>query len=243
MLLNILQTNLPWTYKIGLILLILPGILIALIVHEVAHGWVAWKRGDPTAKNLGRLSLNPLHHLDPVGTVMLLLIGFGWAKPVPVNTRNFKKPRVDMALTALAGPLSNFVLALIGALLWGLVIKVTPVEAAADMNVWTVLQLGLSYFMSINIGLGLFNLIPIPPLDGSNILACMLPPNAAAKYLNLRRYTQYIYYGLILLSILGNRIALFGQIENVIWYPLMTLRELMMNGLISLAALIFGIPL
>ena len=241
MLLNILQLDISWRYKIGLVLLILPGVLIALMIHEVAHGFMAWKLGDPTAKNFGRLSLNPIHHLDPIGTLMLLLMGFGWAKPVPVNTSNFKKPRRDMALTALAGPLSNFLLALIGALLWGLVVKLTPADSIGEMNVWYVLELGLWYFMSINVGLGLFNLIPIPPLDGSNILACLLPPNLAAKYLNLRKYTRFIYYGLILLSLLANRISLFAYIESYLWYPMTAARSLILNGMTGLASLIFGL--
>ena len=241
MLLNILQLDISWQYKIGLVLLILPGVLIALMIHEVAHGFMAWKLGDPTAKNFGRLSLNPIHHLDPIGTLMLLLMGFGWAKPVPVNTSNFKKPRRDMALTALAGPLSNFLLALIGALRWGLVVKLTPADSVGGMSVWYVLELGLWYFMSINVGLGLFNLIPIPPLDGSNILACLLPPNLAAKYLNLRKYTQFIYYGLILLSLLANRISLFAYIESYLWYPMTAARSLILNGMTGLARLIFGL--
>lgn len=241
MLFSILQQNLPWNYKIGLILIMLPGILIALIVHEVAHGFMAWKLGDPTAKNLGRLSLNPIRHLDLAGTAMLLLLGFGWAKPVPVNMSNFKKPRRDMALTALAGPLSNFLLALVGALLWGLVEKIAPAEAFTDLTVWFVLVYGLEIFMIINIGLGLFNLIPIPPLDGSNILACLLPPNLAAKYVNLRKYTRYIYLGLILLSVLANRIPVVAMIESYLWYPLTALRTLILNGLMSLASLLFGL--
>jgi len=241
MLFSILQQNLPWNYKIGLILMMIPGILIALIVHEVAHGFMAWKLGDPTAKNLGRLSLNPIHHLDPIGALMLLVLGFGWAKPVPVNMSNFKKPRRDMALTALAGPLSNFLLALVGALLWGLVWKISPAEGFNESSVWFVLTYGLEIFMIINIGLGLFNLIPIPPLDGSNILACLLPPKLAAKYVNLRKYTRFIYLGLILLHLLANRIALADAIQDYLWYPMTAARTLILNGLVKLVSLIFGL--
>lgn len=240
MLLSILTNEyLPWQYKIGLALLMLPGLLIALIVHEIAHGFAAWKLGDPTAKNMGRLSFNPLHHLDLAGTAMLLLIGFGWAKPVPVNMSNFKKPRRDMALTALAGPLSNFLLALVGALIWGAVVKFAPGSEDGLPNAFTMISLGLQYFMMINIGLGLFNLIPIPPLDGSNILACVLPPRIASRYVGLRKYTQFIYYGLILLSLLANRIPFFAMIDYYLWFPLQWCRDQILNGFIWLVSLIF----
>ena len=242
MLLNILlQSELPWNYRIGLALLIIPGLLLALIIHELAHGWVAWKLGDPTAKNYGRLTLNPLAHLDLAGTAMLLLIGFGWAKPVPVNMSNFKKPRRDMALTALAGPASNFLLALIGALLWGLVVRLAPESTGAEISFFDVMSTGLMYFMLINIGLGLFNLIPIPPLDGSNIVACLLPPALAAKYVGLRKYTQFIYYGLILLSLLASRSTLFAAVDYYLWFPLQWARSAICGGMITLAQLIFGL--
>ena len=242
MLLSILiQSELPWNYRIGLALLIIPGLLLALIIHELAHGWVAWKLGDPTAKNSGRLTLNPLAHLDLAGTAMLLLIGFGWAKPVPVNMSNFKKPRRDMALTALAGPASNFLLALTGALLWGLVIRFAPESTEAGLGFFDVMSMGLMYFMLINIGLGLFNLIPIPPLDGSNIVACLLPPALASKYVGLRRYTQFIYYGLILLSLLASRSDFFYIVQEYLWFPLEWARNAIYGGMIALARLIFGL--
>lgn len=241
MILDILGSSLSIRNKIGLILLMVPGLLIALMVHEIAHGFIAWKLGDPTAKNLGRLSLNPVRHLDPVGTVMLFLIGFGWAKPVPVNSRNFKKPRRDIALTSLAGPVSNFLLALCGGLVWGALARFSPALEAEEITVWLVLLYGTQYFISINIGLGLFNLIPIPPLDGSNILACLLPPTVAAKYLGIRKYTQYIYLGLILLSILSNRIELFSIIQMYLWYPLTWCRSMAATGIYRLVYLLFGI--
>ena len=172
---------------------------------------------------------------------MLLLIGFGWAKPVPVNMSNFKKPRRDMALTALAGPASNFLLALTGALLWGLVVRLAPESTEAGLGFFDVMSMGLMYFMLINIGLGLFNLIPIPPLDGSNIVACLLPPALASKYVGLRRYTQFIYYGLILLSLLANRITFFAAVEYYLWFPLQWARDAIFGGMIALARLIFGL--
>ena len=241
MILSILQMSLPIQHKIALVLLMLPGILIALMFHEVAHGFIAWRLGDPTAKNMGRLSLNPIHHLDLAGTIMLLLIGFGWAKPVPVNTSNFKKPRRDMALTALAGPASNFLLAFVAAFLWAFIVKVAPENAFSEITFWVVILYGIQFFISINIGLALFNLIPIPPLDGSNILACLLPPMIAAKYVGLRRYTQFFYYGLILLSILANRISVFGTIEQYLWFPLQWCRDAVETAFYSLASLVFGL--
>ena len=184
--------------KIFVALISILALLPALTVHEWAHGFAAYKLGDRTAKLDGRLSLNPLDHLEPIGSLMLLVFGFGWAKPVPVMTRNFKKPKRDFAITSLAGPLSNFILAFVSAFLvvlfWYLgAYKSITLEAIA---------LIFEYSAIYNIGLGLFNLIPIPPLDGSNVLMCILPNRLAAKYSQIRYYTRYIIIGLILLSYL-----------------------------------------
>lgn len=165
------------TYLIQL-LLSLPIVLFALCLHETAHGFVAYKLGDPTAKSLGRLSLSPLKHLDPIGFLCMLLCGVGWAKPVPINTRYFKKPRRDMALTALAGPVSNLLLAA----LFTLLLKVAdltlmrmsfPNETAAELAGYFVLFLYLG--VRLNVTLAVFNLLPVPPFDGSRIAAVFLP--------------------------------------------------------------------
>lgn len=188
----------PFLEKIFVALISIIALLPALTVHEWAHGFMAYKLGDRTAKLDGRLSLNPLDHLDPVGSLMLLLVGFGWAKPVPVMTRNFKKPKRDFALTSLAGPLSNFILGFISVFFALLFIYL-----GADRSVTLeAITLVFSYSAAYNIGLGLFNLIPIPPLDGSNIVMCILPNHLAAKYSQIRYYTRYIFLAIVLLSYL-----------------------------------------
>lgn len=159
------------------------GVFLCLTVHETCHGLAACALGDPTAKRMHRLSLNPLHHIDWLGLASMVICGFGWAKPVPVDMRYFKNPRLGMALTALAGPASNFLLAL--ALLFG-ASAIFRVEPAGAVMVW------LFYFLIntavLSIGLGLFNLIPIPPLDGSKVLFSFLPEGA---YRILMRYERY----------------------------------------------------
>ena len=159
------------------------AVLICLTVHETCHGLAALALGDPTAKRLNRLSFNPLHHIDWLGLAAMLLVGFGWAKPVPVDMRYFKDPKKGMALTALAGPASNFLLAAAALL---------PVRwlmrygTATTFTLWLVEFLLMLAIMSL--GLGLFNLLPIPPLDGSKVLFAFLPDRA---YLQLMRYERY----------------------------------------------------
>jgi len=184
------------------ILYTLPCILLALTVHEVAHGWMAMKLGDPTARNLGRLTLNPLKHLDPVGTICMVFFHFGWARPVPINTRYFKKPRRDMALSALAGPVSNICMGFLGVLLFQIFLTVFQAHPAQgfsfniQLSVLTLLQ----YFYSLNISLAVFNLIPIPPLDGSRIFLTFLPPR---YYFGIMQYERYIQFGLMLCLYIG----------------------------------------
>ncbi len=182
------------------LLIRIPAVLIALTFHEVAHGYAAYRLGDPTAKSLGRLSLNPLKHLDPIGALCLLVFRFGWAKPVPINSRYFKNPRRDMALTALAGPLSNFVMAFAGILLIHLFATlfyyVSPNAGGYLLNVEQVLLTFLSTFAVINVSLGVFNLIPVPPLDGSRIFLTFLPPK---YYFGVMKYERYIMLALMLL--------------------------------------------
>lgn len=168
--------------------------LLGIILHEVAHGWMAEKRGDPTARALGRITLNPLPHIDPTGLLVFALTSltgsfvFGWAKPVPVNPRYFHTPAKDMMLVALAGPMTNFLLAACFALLLRLMTLGLPIEAWTGNP--TVLFLGSMFYAGviINIGLAWLNLLPIPPLDGSKVLAYFLPPNAAWTYMDAGRY-------------------------------------------------------
>lgn len=167
------------------------GVFLCLTVHETCHGLAAYALGDPTAKRMHRLSLNPLHHIDWLGLASMVICGFGWAKPVPVDMRYFKKPKTGMALTALAGPVSNFLLALALLFIASLLSAFAPVNGVV---------LGLFSFCAntavLSIGLGLFNLVPIPPLDGSKVLFSLLPERA---YYTLMRYERYGMAVLLLL--------------------------------------------
>lgn len=185
------------------ILLTLPAILFSLSVHELCHGYAAHLLGDPTPKASGRLSLNPLKHIDPFGFFALLFFRVGWAKPVMVNSRYFKKPKRDMAITALAGPVSNFILALIFSFLFVLLNRIGnafSLYSADSMTPYQVFCLIVYLFIPINLGLGVFNLIPIPPLDGSKILYAFLPGRVIFKILP---YENYIRLALIVLLCLG----------------------------------------
>lgn len=162
------------------ILFAVPTILIASTVHEYAHGWAAFKLGDPTAKAAGRLTLNPLKHIDPIGAISMVLFRFGWSKPVPINEYNFEKRELGTALTALVGPVSNMLLALLGGLLnW--IIKPEG-----------ILFVILFVFVSINISLAVFNLLPIPPLDGHKIVRALLPKKIRYYWEKMERYSVFI---------------------------------------------------
>jgi Zn-dependent protease len=176
-----------------------PPFLFALTVHELAHGYVAYRLGDPTAKNEGRLTLNPLKHLDPLGVLAFIIMKIGWAKPVPVNPRYFKNPRKDMLLVALAGPGSNILLAIASAALAHLMVALPllpffilqPLVAMLAASVW------------INIMLAVFNCIPIPPLDGSKVLMSLLPPATAYGYAKLEPFGFLLLLGLFYTGIIG----------------------------------------
>jgi len=182
-----------------LALVLLPCLVIAIVFHEVAHGWTALALGDPTAKEARRLTLNPIRHVDPVGTVIvpgfLAMAGapvFGWAKPVPVNAARLDNPRVGMMAVAAAGPATNFFLALVGAAALGLV------SAMAEPS--GLVTQGLFTFILINLFIGLFNLLPIPPFDGSHIVEGALPRRWAAAYEKLRPYGMVLFLGLIAIA-------------------------------------------
>ena len=168
------------------------AIFLCLTVHETCHGLAALALGDPTAKRMHRLSFNPLHHIDWLGLAAMFVCGFGWAKPVPVDMRYFKNPKAGMALTALAGPVSNFLLALLAMLAASLMVRLAPVTGLTLWVLYFLIDLAI-----LSIGLGLFNLIPIPPLDGSKVLFSLLPEKA---YYTLMRYERYGMLVLILLS-------------------------------------------
>ena len=155
---------------VQMLLLMVPGLLLAVTVHEVAHGWVAERLGDPTARLAGRLTLNPLPHIDPFGALAFVLAGFGWARPVPVNARNLRRPVRDMACVAAAGPVSNFVVAFLGLVL--LVLTARLVDAPFVARPVTGM---LRFVYTFNLGLAIFNLIPLPPLDGGHFLPYFFP--------------------------------------------------------------------
>jgi len=183
----------------------LPAIVLALTVHEYAHGRTAYHFGDPTAYEAGRLTFNPLAHLDPIGTLALIFLGFGWAKPVPVNPYNFQGNRVTkMMWVAGAGPLSNLLQALVMSILFSLLWHFGPTGNSA-LVVW--LHNFLFYFIMINIVLAVFNLLPIPPLDGSKILAGLLPPSQMNIIFALERYGFIILIVMMWFGLLGNIIT------------------------------------
>lgn len=190
------------------ILLNIPVTLLALSVHECAHGWVSSKLGDPTPRYQGRLSLNPLAHLDPVGTLLMILTGFGWAKPVQVNPNYYKNTKKGMALVAAAGPLSNFLMAVIGMILLTVFSCIT-LFMTSGTSVMKIVYMVLQRFILLNINLMVFNLIPIPPLDGSKVLGMFLPNDIYYKMLQYERYSMII---IMLLSLTGmlNNILGFG---------------------------------
>lgn len=174
----------------------------AIILHEIAHGYVAYRLGDPTAKRAGRLTLNPLVHIDPIGTILLPLVllittgGFiGWAKPVPINPWNFKDQRRDLMLTGIAGPATNVVLALIA----GLIVRFLPVPAGASLGAFDNAFEVIAFFCYANLMLVFFNLIPIPPLDGSRVVQRLLPDTARDAYHSIERYGFLIIFGIIYL--------------------------------------------
>lgn len=201
------------------LLLTVPIIILILSVHEYAHGLIAKKLGDPTASNLGRLTLNPLKHIDPIGFAMFLLIGVGYAKPVPISSRYFKKPRRDMALVGAAGPISNLILALIfmtvlrifSAFTPWLILNAPAWALTASAYFLLILELGVFY----NIAFAIFNLIPAPPLDGSRILYAFLPSKAL---LWCQKYERYFFIGVLVIMLIFSifNINLIGEAASFI---------------------------
>lgn len=187
--------------------------LFAIILHEIAHGLVSTWLGDPTPKRQGRLSLNPLKHLDPIGTLCLIFFHVGWAKPVVVNPDHYKNKKRGMALVALAGPLMNFLLAIFSIIIMAIFVKVN-----AYSNVLIIIYNFLLYFSVINLGLGLFNLIPIPPLDGSRILGAFLKDDTYEQYMKYERYGFIIIAILLALSSLrGNGTSFISELVDIIF--------------------------
>ena len=178
---------------IEVLIILLPILIFSLCFHEFSHGYIAYKLGDHTAARNGRLTLNPLAHLDPIGSLMILFVGFGWAKPVPVNPINFSNPRLDMMKVAFAGPASNLLLAFTGGLMMRLVNIFGLLQS--EMFIQT-----LYFFIFINISLAVFNMIPIAPLDGSQIFGNMISKNNPELAWKLQMYGPKILMGIILIG-------------------------------------------
>lgn len=196
MLFSLLSSQGGFAQKLVLLLTWAFCVLLSLTVHEVSHGLAANWMGDKTAKNSGRLSLSPFQHLDPVGAICLFLFGFGWARPVPVNPWNFQHKKGGMALTALAGPLSNFILAFLAQVVV-VVLEGLTYRSELLFRIAEATHMLCSYLILVNLGLGIFNLIPLPPLDGSKVLGVILPGRLYIKYLQLERYAFIILIVLI----------------------------------------------
>lgn len=202
------------------LLLSIPGLILALSMHEFAHGYAAYKMGDNTAKYQGRLSLNPLHHLDPIGTLCLFLFQFGWAKPVPINPYNFKNRKAGIIAVSLAGPLMNFFVALICTFIY---FAIGKMGWFTDFSVFIIYI--LEHSIALNIGLMCFNLIPIPPLDGSKVLSELLPYRYREIFYTLERYSSFILM-----------IALFTGVLDPV---LSTMRYFVGNVIYNIVGLVF----
>ena len=193
----------------------LPVILFAITVHEYAHGRVAYLFGDPTAKMMGRLTFNPFSHLDPMGAICFLLVGFGWAKPVPIDPRYFKNPRRDQVLVSLAGPLSNIATAVV----CGIILRYVFWPNQQFLMVF-------SQMVVLNLAFALFNLLPIPPLDGSHVVEGMLPLNLAYQYKRWSRYGPMVLLGILLFDNLTHA----GILNAVLGTPIMYLSYYLGGG-------------
>ncbi|MCD8342642.1 MAG: site-2 protease family protein [Clostridiales bacterium] len=195
--------------------------LLCIVPHELAHGYTALRLGDHTAQQQGRLTLNPLSHIDPLGLLLMIFAGFGWAKPVPVNMRNFRRPKQGMAITALAGPACNLLIALAAL---GLASVVYHFFLTSQAAVYVMLL--LMYIAVMSTGLGMFNLIPIPPLDGSKILFSLLPNRVYVQILRYERYVMLLLFALVFLGVLDT--------------PLSAMISWAMKGLCALTRFPFG---
>ncbi len=197
----------------------IPGIIIGLSFHEWAHAYAAFKRGDPTARNLGRMTANPAAHIDPIGILMLLVVGFGWAKPVPINTRNFKNPRKDEIIVSLAGVITNLAIAFVFTGIWIAVAAFAYNEIAVNL---------LMNVVVINLALFVFNLLPVPPLDGYHVAQCLLMRKISYKFFQfIERYGTIILIAVLILN------SNFGFLSYVV--------QAILNGFASAYSWLFGL--
>jgi Zn-dependent protease len=196
--------------RIADLLLSLPAVLWAISFHEFCHGYMAYRLGDPTAKLQGRLTLNPLSHLDPIGALMLVLVRFGWAKPVPIDTRFFKNPKRDIILVSLAGAGGN----ILTAAFFGIIVRRLLFMVPMSPRIGTLVYIFVTLMIIINLNLAVFNLLPIPPLDGSKLLYVLLPPSQMKYYYWIERYGFYI---LLIMLALGLFQGVLGPVVGVLY--------------------------
>lgn len=208
-------------------IIMIPMVLIALMFHELAHGWVSGKLGDPTPQMSGRMTFNPLAHLDPIGTLLMLFTGFGWARPVEINPRYYKDHKKGMALTALAGPITNLLLAVVTMLFYGVCFIVYIKLGWLENSISWVANLTMR-FVSLNLCFMVFNFIPIPPLDGSRVLGVFLSNRA---YFRLQQYERYSFILIIVLSAMG-------VFDRVIGTGIGFIMNLMLAGLSKLVLMV-----
>lgn len=191
--------NLDWSVLTDMLMAVIPA-LICITLHELSHGFVAYKLGDSTAKNMGRLTLNPIKHIDIVGLIMMVVFKFGWAKPVPVDMRNFRHPKRGMAVTALAGPVSNVIICCVVLFIYGLIFA--PCKLSGS-EFWTDV-LDMVYITAyLSLALAIFNLIPVPPLDGSKVLFSLMSDENYLKLMRYERYGMLIMLALVATDVLG----------------------------------------